>query len=70
MLLAFSLALPVIVVVSSLPSGLISALIIGIGMRQAWTMTRAADLTIAGPFKVGQPKARDSKSDGSVSTAA
>jgi hypothetical protein len=51
--LLFVLALPVIVIFTSMPSGLISALIIGIGMRQAWTMTRGVELSITGPFKVG-----------------
>src|SRR5215471_13821667 len=43
------LALPVLVVVGSFPSGLISAFIIFIGMRQAWKMTTAPVLRIAGP---------------------
>ncbi len=45
--------LPVLSVVASLPSGLISALIIGIGMRQAWQMTAGHVVSITGPFKVG-----------------
>jgi hypothetical protein len=52
-LMVFALALPLLVVFGSMPSGLISGLIIGIGMRQAWVMTRATEVTIAGPFKVG-----------------
>jgi hypothetical protein len=52
-LLAISLALPVLVVVGSFPSGLISAVIIGVGMRQAWRMTAAPNLTITGPYRVG-----------------
>ncbi|MGQ0640811.1 MAG: hypothetical protein ACT4P6_08605 [Gemmatimonadaceae bacterium] len=55
-LVALTFALPVMVVFGTLPSGLISALIIGIGMRQAWTMTRASDMTIGGPFKVGRSR--------------
>jgi hypothetical protein len=55
------------VVFGTLPSGLISALIIAVGMRQAWTMTRAADVTIAGPFKVGRGTAQ---SDGRTASAA
>ena len=47
------LALPVLVVVGSLPSGLISAFIIFIGMRQAWRMTGALSLEILGPYRVG-----------------
>jgi hypothetical protein len=51
------LALPVLYVVGSLPSGLISAFIIFIGMRQAWRMTGAPLLEILGPFRVGAPSA-------------
>jgi hypothetical protein len=50
---AFIFALPVLMVVGSLPSGLISAFIIGLGMRQAWRMTAATALTISGPYRVG-----------------
>jgi hypothetical protein len=46
-------ALPVMSIVSSLPSGLISALIIGFGMQQAWRMTAATPLAITGPYAVG-----------------
>jgi len=46
-------ALPVIVIFRSLPFGLISALIIFIGMRQAWVMTAPPVIDISGPFKVG-----------------
>ena len=52
-LLVFVWALPVFAVFGSMPGGLISALIIGIGMRQAWQMTAAAPLDVSGPFKVG-----------------
>jgi len=51
-LLAFSLALPVLVVFGSLPGGLLSALIIGIGMRQAWQMTGVPPLQISGPYRI------------------
>ena len=51
------LLLPVIVIIGSMPSGLISALIIGIGMHTAWSMTRAAQVSITGPFKVGSERA-------------
>lgn len=46
-------ALPVLTVFGSLPFGLISALIIFIGMRQAWRMTAAPQLAISGPYRVG-----------------
>jgi hypothetical protein len=52
-LFAFVAALPVLVIVGSLPSGLISAVIILIGMRQAWRMTAAPVLEIFGPYRVG-----------------
>lgn len=51
-LLGFSLALPALVVMGSLPSGLISAFIIGIGMRQAWQMTGVPSLQISGPYRI------------------
>jgi len=54
-MLVFIFALPVIAIVGSMPSGLISALIIGIGLRQAWRMTGAASIEIRGPFRVGTP---------------
>ena len=47
------LALPVLMVVGSLPSGLLSAFIIFIGMAQAWRMTAAPILQISGPYRVG-----------------
>jgi hypothetical protein len=50
-------ALPVIVIVSSMPSGLITAFIIFIGMRQAWRMTARPELLILGPFRVGSQPA-------------
>jgi hypothetical protein len=56
--LLFILILPIVVILGSMPSGLISALIIGLGMHTAWTMTRALDVTITGPFKVGDERAR------------
>ena len=46
-------ALPVLVVVGSFPSGVITAIIIFIGMRQAWRMTGRAAPEILGPFRVG-----------------
>lgn len=50
--LGFSLALPVLSVISSLPSGLISAAIIAFGMQQAWKMTGVPALQISGPFRI------------------
>jgi hypothetical protein len=51
--LAFIAALPVLVVFGSLPFGLISGIIIFIGMRQAWRMTGAPRLDILGPYRLG-----------------
>jgi hypothetical protein len=50
----FIFALPVMYVVGSMPSGLISAIIILVGMQQAWKMTAKADVPITGPYKLGQ----------------
>jgi F0F1-type ATP synthase assembly protein I len=55
LLVGFALALPILVVVGSMPSGLISVLIIGLGMRQAWRMTAPANLAFLGPLKVAAP---------------
>jgi hypothetical protein len=52
-LFVFVFALPVIAIVGSLPSGLLSALIIFIGLRAAWQKTAALPLEISGPYRVG-----------------
>lgn len=52
-LLLLLAALPVLSVVGSMPSGLISAFIIFIGLRQAWSMTGAPVLQVLGPYQVG-----------------
>ena len=46
-------ALPVMYVVGSMPSGLISAVIILFGMQQAWKMTASGVVPITGPYRVG-----------------
>ena len=51
----FVFILPVMVVIGSLPSGLISAMIIGFGILQAWRMTGGRELKITGPYRVGTP---------------
>jgi len=56
-MLLFIAGLPVLVVFGSFPSGLISAFIIFIGMRQAWRMTGAPWLQILGPYTVGSAPA-------------
>jgi hypothetical protein len=53
LLAGFVGALPVLMIVGSFPSGLISAFIIIIGMRQAWRMTGAPSFEILGPYRVG-----------------
>jgi hypothetical protein len=52
-LLMFCFALPVMTIVGSMPGGLISAIIIGVGMQQAWRMTAAPPIDVTGPYRVG-----------------
>jgi hypothetical protein len=59
-LVLFVTILPIVAIIGSMPAGLISALIIGIGMLRAWRMTAdtgsdAGVTVIAGPFRVGKP---------------
>jgi hypothetical protein len=51
-LIAFAFSLPVIAIFSG-GSGILTALIIAIGLRQAWQMSGAPALKITGPFRVG-----------------
>jgi hypothetical protein len=51
--LGLILSLPVIVVFSDLPGGLLSGAIIGFGMMQAWRLTAAPQLQVSGPYRVG-----------------
>ena len=44
--------LPIRVIMSG-GTGIITAIIIAVGLRQAWQMTAAPTLTIAGPYRVG-----------------
>src|SRR5262245_44359131 len=46
-------AMPVLVIFGSLPSSLISGVIIAIGMWQAWKMTGPPHLQILGPYRLG-----------------
>jgi hypothetical protein len=55
--MGLSFVLPVMFVLGSLPSGAISALIIGLGMRQAWQMTGVAKFEVSGPFTIASPAA-------------
>ena len=49
----FIFALPVMYIAGSMPSGLISAIIILVGMQQAWKMTARTHVPVSGPYKVG-----------------
>jgi hypothetical protein len=53
LMMIFTIALPVLVVVGSLPFGLISGFIIFLGMSQAWKMTGSPLLQVFGPYRVG-----------------
>ena len=55
-------ALPVLVVIGSMPSGVINALIIFFGIRQATRMTAAPVLQISGPFRIGTSPSASSAS--------
>ncbi|HEU5174371.1 MAG TPA: hypothetical protein VFT96_06435 [Gemmatimonadaceae bacterium] len=56
--LGFVLVLPLLVVFGTMPTGLISAAIIGFGMHQAWRMTGADTLVVSGPYAVGTPESQ------------
>ena len=45
--------LPIFVVMGSMPGGILSAAIIGFGMRQAWVMTARPEFQISGPYRIG-----------------
>lgn len=49
------LGLPIISALGALPGGLISLLILGIGLHQAWRMTGKLSIDLHGPFQVRQP---------------
>ena len=52
-LIAFAYCCPVINIVTSMPQGLISLLILFWGLQQAWRLTRKVSLEFRGPFQVG-----------------
>ncbi len=52
-LLIISPALPLIVVFKSGAGGILTAIIIGVGLMQAWRMTAGAVFKISGPYKIG-----------------
>jgi hypothetical protein len=47
------LALPIMAALGSMPGGLLSILIIGFGLRQAWTITVASNTDVTGPHAIG-----------------
>ena len=47
--------LPVAVVLGGLPGSLLSALIVGFGLVQAWKLNQKVTMAISGPFAVGSP---------------
>ena len=49
----FIFVLPIMAVMGSGASGIISVIIIGVGLRQAWRMTAGHVVTITGPYRVG-----------------
>jgi hypothetical protein len=51
------LALPIIAALGSMPGGLLSLLIIGFGLRQAWTVSVASNRAVTGPHVVGGAEA-------------
>ena len=53
LLLGLCAALPVIVIFTSMPGGLLSAAIMFFGMQQAWKMTGIPSLVVNGPYRVG-----------------
>ena len=52
-LAALAAAMPILVVIGGFPQSLISALIIGFALHQAWRMNGRVSITFTGPFKVG-----------------
>jgi hypothetical protein len=59
--IALIVLLPILSIVMSLPSGLISALIIFIGLRMAWRMTGGTLMQVTGPFKIGSAPASSTR---------
>ena len=52
------LALPIVAALGSMPGGLLSLLIIGFGLRQAWTASVASNSAVTGPHALGGAEAR------------
>jgi hypothetical protein len=48
-----TLVMPIFAIFGGLPSSLITGLIIGFGLRQAWIMNGPVGITFSGPFRVG-----------------
>jgi hypothetical protein len=47
------LGLPVRVVMGSGASGILTVIIVGVGLRQAWHMTGGVNIKVSGPYKIG-----------------
>lgn len=57
-LLGVTLSLPVLIIVNGgFPGSVLSILIYGFGLFQAWKLARAAGVTLTGPFRVGAGQA-------------
>lgn len=54
-LIALVFTLPVAVVLGGLPGSLLSVLIVGFGLAQAWKLNQKVSVAISGPFAVGSP---------------
>jgi hypothetical protein len=54
-LLALAAAMPIMLGIAGFPSSLISVLIVGFALHQAWRMNGRVKVTFSGPFKVGAP---------------
>lgn len=52
-LFGFAFVLPMIAVLGSLPGGLLTGIIIFVGLRQAWRMTAPRAVSTSGPYRVG-----------------
>ena len=51
------LTLPILVTVGGFPGSLISLLIYGFAIMEAWKLTRATRLELTGPFRMGEAAA-------------
>ena len=56
-MIGITLAIPFLVLLNAPASGLINLVIIGIGLLQAWRITKPDQTPILGPFSVDQQNA-------------